>query len=126
MTADEPGLISGNPVYRIIWAPAPAAADGPAADSPGAISGNAPRVAPDVPVQACGDSVATLRLGDQATGSTCANGGPEAPIGPPPGAPADGAAAHGAAHGAAAVLTRPALRLVDPGPPPAEPFAAPG
>lgn len=90
LTADSPGFIAGDTVYRIIWAPA--AADGPAADSPGAVSADVPPVATDGPVQACGDLVATLRLGAQATGGICANGGPEAPtgqapMGPPPMAP---------------------------------------
>ncbi|GAA0434211.1 chaplin [Streptomyces luteireticuli] len=56
-----------------------AQADGVAANSPGVVSGNVIQAPVHVPVNACGNSVDVVGLGNPATGNTCVNGGEHRP-----------------------------------------------
>ncbi|MGW2599025.1 chaplin family protein [Streptomyces klenkii] len=75
-------------------------AHGAAADSPGVLSGNTVQAPVDVPVNACGNSVNVVGVGNHTTGNDCANvsqGGHEWPGHPghkPPHKPGDHDGAH--------------------------------
>lgn len=48
---------------------------GAAVNSPGTVSGNVAQLPADVPIQLCGDSVAVLAYGTDASDNHCVNGG---------------------------------------------------
>lgn len=111
LTADSPGVVSGNTVQVPADIPiqvcgvsvaavaaatsaddntcvddgTSAAAHGTATGSPGALSGNVLQVVLNAPIQACGDAVGVAAYGTQSQGNTCVVGEPRHhPMGPPP------------------------------------------